>query len=146
MQYIPYSINCSRTRIYPGTTKIFLTINVNTGLHSCELLTPLPLGGISLASTRTQSTRLQSHDLSTLLPGGAILLAINVNTDTSNDWSMPQQDTIHWLQFHELSMPLPLWAILLAIIVNTDTSNNWLMPQPGHDPHGENPMAYQCLN
>ena len=30
----PYSINCYRTRIYPGTTQILLTTNVNTLLLS----------------------------------------------------------------------------------------------------------------
>ena len=70
--YQKYFSIISRTRIYPGTTQILLTINVNTWLQSRELLMPLPLGPISLAidvntdtskqsingSTRTQSTQL----------------------------------------------------------------------------------------
>jgi len=44
----------SRTRIYPGTTQILLTINVNTRLQSCELSTPLPLGAILLAMLTRQ--------------------------------------------------------------------------------------------
>ena len=35
--------------IYPGTTQFLLTININTWLQSCELSTPLPLGAILLA-------------------------------------------------------------------------------------------------
>ena len=60
---IPFEVNALlhnsfSNRIYPGTTKILLTINLNTRLKSRELSTPLPMGVISLA--------------------------ISVNTDTSN--------------------------------------------------------------
>ena len=42
---MPYSITVSLARIYPGTTQILLTINVNTRLQSA----PLTLGAILLS-------------------------------------------------------------------------------------------------
>ena len=71
-------ITVSLTRIYPGTTQILLTINVNTWLQSRELSTPLQRGRSRwlLMSTQTQaidrpmpqlctrSTQLQSCALS----------------------------------------------------------------------------------
>ena len=44
---MPYSINGSQTRIYTGTTPIFLTINVNTRTLFC--INAKPMGAISLA-------------------------------------------------------------------------------------------------
>ena len=45
----PYPINGYRTHIYPGTTQILLTTNVNTLLLFHKLSSPLTLGAISLA-------------------------------------------------------------------------------------------------
>ena len=85
-----YSITISRKSIYPSTTQILLTINVNTWLQSCELSTPLPQDAILFAmstgqyssplinvSNRTQSTLLQPRELSTPLPQDAILFALS---------------------------------------------------------------------
>ena len=46
---MPYSIIVSLTRIFPGTTQILFTINVNTRLQSHDLSTPLPLGAYLLS-------------------------------------------------------------------------------------------------
>ena len=55
---MPNSIKVSRKRIYPGTTQILLSINVNTQLQSLSfnLSTPLPPDSIfsSYVSTRTR--------------------------------------------------------------------------------------------
>ena len=78
-------------------------------------------------SNKIWSTRLQSHELSTPLPLGAILLAIGVNTDTSNQLiNVSNRTRSTRLQSHELLTPLPLGAILLAIGVNKDTSNQMI--------------------
>ena len=46
---MPYSIIVSLTRIFPGTTQILFTININTRLQSHDLSTPLPLGAYLLS-------------------------------------------------------------------------------------------------
>ena len=57
---------------------------------------------------------------------GAILLAIDVNTDTSNQLICVNSDMIHTATFPWLINATIQVAILLAIDVNTDTSNQWI--------------------
>ena len=105
------------TSSHPGTTQILLTINVNTRLQSCDL-------SMSQLGHNPHSIRLQSHEISTPLPLGAILLAFNINweliTIDAISMGMIHMSTIPWLnnvscrtrstplQSCQLSMPLPL--------------------------------------
>ena len=74
---------------------------------------------------------------------GTILVAIGVNTDTSNQLIIClKQDTIH-------TATIP-WTINAATTrrdlvgyVNQTIAINWSMSQTGHDPHGYNPVNYQ---
>ena len=112
---MPYSIKVSRKRIYPGTTQILLSINVNTQLQSLfrKLSTPLPPEAIfsSYVSTRTRYQCQQGQEL-----------LIDQCLD---------QDTIHMATIsRELSMPLPLGVISYQYPPRTQACNyqcqiNW---------------------
>ena len=94
-----YSITISKTRIHPGTTQILLIINVNTRLQSCKLSTPLRMG--------------------------KSLLAIGVNTDTSNQLiNVSTRIQFTQIQSHELSTSLPMGAISLALGVDRTLAIN----------------------
>ena len=66
-------------RIYPGTTQIFLTINVNTRIQSRNYQYQLSKGTILSLYIKIGNRINTIHDLSTPLPQGLISLAIDIN-------------------------------------------------------------------
>ena len=91
-----YSITISCTSIYPGTTKILLTITATIPWYyqhhyhwarSGLLYQPDNSDLLINVSNRTQSTRLQSCELSTPLPLGAISFALSTRQYRSSQSS-----------------------------------------------------------
>ena len=121
----------SLTRIYPGTSQIHLTINVNTRLQSDELSTPLPLGAIfnSYVSARTSYQSQQGHQL------------------LINQWF--NQDTIHTATIHWIiNTTTPGYDFKLScfnkdqLSMSTGTQAlNWSISQLRHNPHSYNPTT-----
>ena len=117
--------------IYPGTTQILLTINVNTRLQSCELSLPLKLGMISSAIGVNRDTSYKSsskcHCRDTSI---TIKEALNQSIPNTEVWFQPvcfNEDaiTLHCNQSRVSILTSVISVYKLQVKVNRHNYNSY---------------------